>query len=267
MLAVMQRPNSTRLAGLRQWNRLGRKVKPGEKGIMILAPVTVKRNELEAGNDTENAESRPEAGQVKSSEGTADRDRGSSSQGAGRGTGRPGIPNEATFFKPVYVFDIGQTEGERPPSLIHAEGDASTLLPLLAQTVERAGIAIESVPVIQQCPTALGISMGGRIVLRSDLVEADAFRTLAHEFAHEILRHSGSDLNRQVRETEADAAAYVVCRRFGIICDSSDYLQLYDAKPDLVYSRLEEIRRAAGTIIDGILRQQEALDNFKAGRC
>ncbi len=43
VLALSQRPNITRLAGLKQWNKVGRHVRAGEKGIMILAPITVKR--------------------------------------------------------------------------------------------------------------------------------------------------------------------------------------------------------------------------------
>src|SRR3978361_168573 len=34
-----QRPDATRVAGLYAWNQLGRKVKKGERGIRILAPV------------------------------------------------------------------------------------------------------------------------------------------------------------------------------------------------------------------------------------
>ena len=34
-----QQPNATRVAGLYAWNQLGRKVKKGERGIRILAPV------------------------------------------------------------------------------------------------------------------------------------------------------------------------------------------------------------------------------------
>ena len=34
-----QRPNATRIAGMYAWNQLGRKVKKGERGIRILAPV------------------------------------------------------------------------------------------------------------------------------------------------------------------------------------------------------------------------------------
>jgi len=35
----LQKPTATRVAGIRTWNSLGRFVKRGEKGILILAPM------------------------------------------------------------------------------------------------------------------------------------------------------------------------------------------------------------------------------------
>jgi len=39
MLIARQKPAATRVAGIRTWNSLGRFVKRGEKGILILAPM------------------------------------------------------------------------------------------------------------------------------------------------------------------------------------------------------------------------------------
>jgi len=39
ILIASQRPSATRVAGIRSWNELGRRVKRGEKGIMIFAPM------------------------------------------------------------------------------------------------------------------------------------------------------------------------------------------------------------------------------------
>src|SRR5205807_3970496 len=39
MLIARQKPAATRVAGIRTWNSLGRFVKRGEKGILILAPI------------------------------------------------------------------------------------------------------------------------------------------------------------------------------------------------------------------------------------
>ena len=40
MLIARQKPQATHVAGIRTWNLLGRFVKKGEKGILILAPLT-----------------------------------------------------------------------------------------------------------------------------------------------------------------------------------------------------------------------------------
>ena len=39
LLIASQKPNASYVAGFRTWNQLGRCVKKGEKGIMILAPI------------------------------------------------------------------------------------------------------------------------------------------------------------------------------------------------------------------------------------
>src|SRR5215467_14545448 len=39
LLIASQKPNASYIAGFRTWNELGRFVKKGKKGIMILAPV------------------------------------------------------------------------------------------------------------------------------------------------------------------------------------------------------------------------------------
>ena len=39
MLIARQKPDATNVAGLRAWNSLGRFVKRGEKGVLILAPM------------------------------------------------------------------------------------------------------------------------------------------------------------------------------------------------------------------------------------
>ena len=39
MLIARQKPSATNVAGFRTWNSLGRFVRRGEKGILILAPM------------------------------------------------------------------------------------------------------------------------------------------------------------------------------------------------------------------------------------
>ena len=49
-----QKPDATRVAGLYAWNQLGRRVKKGQKGIRILAPMlgTKRKKDSEAEKDT-----------------------------------------------------------------------------------------------------------------------------------------------------------------------------------------------------------------------
>src|SRR5205814_2764631 len=59
MLIARQKPTATRVAGIRTWNSLGRFVKRGEKGILILAPMVgyrrSRQNEIATNIDTDNA--------------------------------------------------------------------------------------------------------------------------------------------------------------------------------------------------------------------
>ena len=50
MLIASQKPAATHVAGFQAWHKLGRFVKKGEKGILILAPIVGPKNET--GNKT-----------------------------------------------------------------------------------------------------------------------------------------------------------------------------------------------------------------------
>jgi antirestriction protein ArdC len=217
ILAFSQFPTLTRLAGVKQWNKLGRRIKAGEKGIMILAPMRVQRRQGRG------AENEPESEEVEQ-------------------------PVTIMLFKPVYVFDVSQTEGEPLPELIAASGDVSTCYPVLEAAVRAANITVEYVDTIVEVPGAEGISLGGRITMIHQ-ERAEQFRVLAHEFAHELLHKTAEREPHTVRETEADAVAYVVCRHYGVTCDTADYLLLHDSNPKLLLERLETIRQTANRII------------------
>ena len=57
-----------------------------------------------------------------------------------------------------------------------------------------------------------------------------------------------------VRETEAEAVAYVVCRSFGLNCStsSSDYIQLYAGNEATLIASLERIQRTATRMIQSL---------------
>ena len=47
-MGALQKPAATRVAGIRTWNSLGRFVKRGEKGILILAPMVGRKKPTDA---------------------------------------------------------------------------------------------------------------------------------------------------------------------------------------------------------------------------
>src|ERR1700740_2023253 len=53
MLIATQRPDATHVAGFNTWKRLGRFVKKGAKGIMILAPVVLQKESVAENQDQE----------------------------------------------------------------------------------------------------------------------------------------------------------------------------------------------------------------------
>lgn len=217
LLALSQRENITQLAGIWQWNQMGRYVRAGEKGILILAPMTVRRKPTNETKEEPDSEA-----------------------------------ETVTLFKAVYVFDVSQTEGAPLPSLIHTSGDATLLYTAVQETIREANVALEFATCVPGSPGAFGASYGGRIVIRDDLSHAEGFRTMVHEFAHEKLHWRGVKEPKTIRETEADATAFVVCRHFGLECDTSDYLLLYDATSKVLLERFEAIRGMAGEIIAAV---------------
>src|SRR6266849_10073847 len=51
LLIASQKPDASYVAGFRTWNQLGRFVKKGEKGILILAPIVRRKSDKEDEHD------------------------------------------------------------------------------------------------------------------------------------------------------------------------------------------------------------------------
>jgi hypothetical protein len=82
---------------------------------------------------------------------------------------------------------------------------------------------------------------------------AEEFSTLVHEIAHEMLHH-GERLTmttKQVRETEAEAVAFVVCQSVGLQngTASQDYIQLWHGDANLLHQSLEAVQQTPAVIV------------------
>lgn len=155
-------------------------------------------------------------------------------------------------FKVAHVFDVSQTEGDALPRIGTIDGDPGSYTEALKRLVAARSIKLEYVP---SMGSALGCSAGGTITLVTGLEPAKEFSVLVHEFAHEILHHARNRPDSiKVRETEAEAVAFVVCRSVGLDTGSAaaDYIQLYDGSKDTLAQSLDRIQKTASEILSGL---------------
>ena len=77
-----------------------------------------------------------------------------------------------------------------------------------------------------------------------------------HEMAHEMLHRSERRTltTKQVRETEAEAVAFVVCQSIGLQTGtaSADYIQLWNGDAKLLAESLGVVQRTAAVILGAI---------------
>ena len=212
-----QRPTATKVAGMYAWNQLGRRVKKGEKGIRILAPIIgIKRKpDVEAEKDITKQNTRVLVG-----------------------------------FRNAYVFDVEQTEGVELPAMREVYGDVGENHDRLVSFIERQGIELVF---SEKIAPALGMSYGGRVAILPGQSEAETFATLLHELAHEMLHKAErrTTTTKVVRETEAEAIAFVVGKAIGLEAGtaSADYIALYHGNASLLIESLEVIQQTSAVIL------------------
>lgn len=242
LLILFQRPQATQVAGYNTWKQLGRQVKRGEKGIMILAPcnfrASLEREKIDplTGQALLGPDGKPLTEKVKIA------------------------PNR---FKIAHVFDLSQTEGRELPQIGVSE--------LTGDVADYTGIynrltALSPLPVVQEDfqRSAKGYTSftENRIVVKPGMSQVQTIKTLVHEIAHAKL-HKPDDIldvprpdERRRKEVEAESIAYVVCQHFGI--DTTDYSLAYVAgwskgrELTELKGSLNIIHATAGEIIDAI---------------
>ena len=232
LLIAPQRPDATHVAGYRTWQALGRQVKAGEHGIVILSPI-VRRSRVNNGKAIKPTQS--EKNETES---------------------QPSLGEETVAgFRPVHVFDVAQTEGRDLPEFAHAQGDPREHMERLKALIAAEGITLEY---RQSLGGADGASMDGRILIRTGMTPAEEFSVLVHEAAHVRMHLKGDQTaDHAVRETEAEAVAFVVCDAVGVESRSAsaDYIHLHQGDRDLLLRSLKRIQRTAMEIISGIVGQ------------
>jgi antirestriction protein ArdC len=229
MLIMLHCPIASRVAGYRAWEKLGRNVRKGEKGIPIFAPAGMGRA-------------------TRKNERTGDEE-----------TVRSWLR-----FKIVYVFDASQTEGDDLPTItrpIQETPFASNIETLRRVALELPGV-VSMINVRAREPGEHATAGGWyerstkAIVVVDEGTEAAKFRVLVHEVAHAILHGQDDHHGRPEREVEAESVAYVVCDALGLDTSGSSFGYVaswaQQAGKDAIKSSADRIARAAKTILDAL---------------
>jgi len=216
LLIYSQRPDATHVAGFQAWLKLRRFVRKGEKGIVILAPMVGRKKSDNELTEDEQA--------------------------------------RVFGFRATHVFDVSQTDGEPLPEFATVKGDPQNYADRLRQFVEGQHIVLDY---DARIAPAQGLSSGGKITLLPDLPPAEHFSVLVHEVAHELL-HRGDrrkETTHTVRETEAEAVAFVVCCAVGLDTNTSsvDYIQLHAGDKNTLAESLSFIQQTAAEILQVLL--------------
>ncbi|MGC2332940.1 MAG: hypothetical protein WA581_15915, partial [Candidatus Acidiferrales bacterium] len=94
-----------------------------------------------------------------------------------------------------------------------------------------------------------------------DRTPAETFATLVHECGYALLHQTErrAETTKTLRETEAEAVAFVVCKAIGLEPGTSaaDYVTLYGGDAKLLFESLEHVQRTASLILDAIERYPE----------
>jgi uncharacterized Zn finger protein (UPF0148 family) len=245
ILILRQMPEATKVAGYNTWKEMGRYVKEGESAIWIWAPLTTNKC--------------PECGNGPSyhHNGKVDCDY---HETVAPDTWSQGVVG----FKPVPVYDISQTDGDPLPSVDdEINGDASTLLPALIAAAEDLPLELDIVPEAEWDREAEGICTGHSVFEGHPTIEvkdqsndANLARVIVHEIGHALLHYTqrAETPEREKREVEAEAVAYVVCQHYGLDASNARfYLAAWsDEAADDLRERVDRIQATAGDVIEAV---------------
>lgn len=243
MLIYLQNNKATRVAGFRQWEKkFNRRVVKGAKGIMIFAPIFLKDDETnDTGLDQEAMNGRP----------------------------------SPVRFRPVYVFDIADTEAinangeipETPEWFTNEEPTEVTkqLYGYLAEVCDNLGINLTH---LTANGGEKGYSAGNHINMSSTVQGAGEVSTLVHEIAHELMHRKASSLyyqgddvikSRELKELQAESVSYVVVKHYGLpVTHHPTYLALWKANKDKILANLKVVSEVAKFIIESVDKEAAA---------
>lgn len=231
-LVFAQRPDATRVLGYRQWEKLGRHVRRGEKSIKIFGYSTKKTVDVdeESGEET---------------------------------------TSRRAYYPVLSVFDISQTDADEnavePVEITHhlVGEDESEIFERTAAFMRSRGWDVELEDIAREGLNGYTTPSTRQIRVDEKMSPAQRAKTMIHEAAHAILHVDeieGESGHRGIRETEAESTAYVVAALLGL--DTSDYSIGYvagwaGADVDLIRSTATNVLRAVNILAEELVDDEQ----------
>jgi hypothetical protein len=151
------------------------------------------------------------------------------------------------------VFHAGDTAGEPLPTRPQFERNPGEYLERLKALAAELGCSLEY---SKDIVPARGLCSADKFILLPEMSRAEEFHVLTHEIAHSRLHFSArrTITTKCVRETEAEAVAFVVGQAIGLAPNSAswDYVKLYNGDKNTLAQSLEQIQRVSSEILSGI---------------
>lgn len=228
ILIYIQNSKATMVASYKDWEKKGRHVKRGEKGIYVIVPTPVKIETLD------------ETGEL--------------------------LEKTIMRFKKGYVFDISQTEGEDVPTLCKELSD-STITNTNKLNLESIFKVLENITGFDiEYGEMLGSESGycspieKKIVLKKNTSTLQTFETLIHECSHALnIEKNLKNKSKEEKANEeiiAESVSYVVLKHFGYDTNTHcfEYIASWsqDKKQNELKSVLENIRSNSNILIDAL---------------
>lgn len=233
VLIYSQMPNATRVAGFKTWEKLGRKLKKGEKGIQIFFPLkrTYIKNKI--------------AGQASLIDDTKVEDTQEII--------------EYLTYRPTYVFDISQTVGKPIPEASLCEKLNSNNMNEFFDFL----LSFSPYPILEQ---SLRGSLYGywnpkekHIALNQKLSIDDKVSTLLHELTHALYDDFDYQNDKKLSETFVESVAFIVADFFGLDTSrfSFGYIAAYASDVKVILELGDKIQKTANQFIKQIKEYQE----------
>lgn len=245
ILIYLQNPEATYVKGYKAWNKLGRYVVKGGKGLKILAPCYRK---MEVFKEPEN---KAEYHQME---------------------GEKEVKRVLSGFKITHVFDISDTAGsdEYLPVLVCGlSGNGDDVKELYEKVF---AVVSKDYPVQEVFKTASKGSYNletKQICVRGDMEYLQRLKSLCHEYSHAIhfMLRPEDDLSRAGRELVAEASAFIICNRLG--ADTADYsisyLKSWMSESGDLKKVMDDIQRVAYTILTKLAKSSDFASLFEEG--